>query len=179
MKRNKLHTGKQDYARAVLEARKNLTPCYTPVPVHQEAEGGCGVTGFACTLPVSGKNIYEPSIQMRNRGNGKGGGIAVSGMVPEELGVSRKVLDEDYILQIALLDNKARAEVEKTCIAPFFDIDQGGLIPTVDDFREVDLLEIKPQPILFLLLFLVFFGVLCVISLKRQLVESGLMFLEH
>ena len=31
-----------------------------------EAEGGCGVTGFACTVPVRGKHIYEPSIQMRN-----------------------------------------------------------------------------------------------------------------
>ena len=29
-----------------------------------EAEGGCGVTGFACTIAVRGKHIYEPSIQM-------------------------------------------------------------------------------------------------------------------
>ena len=62
------------------------------------------MTGFACTIPVGGKHIYEPSIQMRNRGNGKGGGIAACGLVPEELGVSRKVLEEDYILQVALLD---------------------------------------------------------------------------
>ncbi len=78
-----------------------------------EAEGGCGVTGFACTIPVGGRHIYEPSIQMRNRGNGKGGGIAACGLVPEDLGVSRKVLDEDYILQVALLDPDARGEVEK------------------------------------------------------------------
>ena len=63
---------------------------------------------------------------MRNRGNGKGGGIAACGLVPEEMGVSRKVLDEDYILQVALLDPAARGEVEKTCIEPFFDVDQGG-----------------------------------------------------
>ena len=69
-----------------------------------EAEGGCGVTGFACTIPVSGRHIYEPSIQMRNRGNGKGGGIAACGLATEEMGVSRKVLDDDYILQVALLD---------------------------------------------------------------------------
>ena len=75
----------------------------------QEAEGGCGVTGFACTIPVGGKHIYEPSIQMRNRGNGKGGGIAACGLVPEELGVSRKVLDEDYILQVALLGSRGPA----------------------------------------------------------------------
>ncbi len=52
------------------------------------------MTGFACTIPVGGKHIYEPSIQMRNRGNGKGGGIAACGLVPEEMGVSRRVLEE-------------------------------------------------------------------------------------
>jgi hypothetical protein len=98
-----------------------------------EAEGGCGVTGFACTIPVGGKHIYEPSIQMRNRGNGKGGGIAACGLVPEDMGVSRRVLEEDYILQVALLDPDARGEVEKTFIEPWFDIDHGGMIPTVDD----------------------------------------------
>ncbi len=34
-------------------------------------EGGCGVTGFACSIPVSGRHIFEPSVQMHNRGNGK------------------------------------------------------------------------------------------------------------
>jgi glutamate synthase domain-containing protein 1 len=113
----------------------------------QEAEGGCGVTGFACSIPVRGRHIYEPSIQMRNRGNGKGGGIAACGLVPEELGVSRKVLDEDYILQIALLDPAARGEVEQTFVEPFFDVDQGGLIATVDDHRDVPLLEVRPPDV--------------------------------
>ena len=112
-----------------------------------EAEGGCGVTGFACTIPVGGRHIYEPSIQMRNRGNGKGGGIAACGLVPEDMGVSRKVLEEDYILQVALLDPTARAEVEKSFIEPYFDVDQGGLIPTVDDHREVPLLEVRPPDV--------------------------------
>ena len=112
-----------------------------------EAEGGCGVTGFACTIPVSGKHIYEPSIQMRNRGNGKGGGIAACGLVPEDLGVSRKVLEEDYILQVALLDPKARLDIEKRCIEPYFEIDQAGVVPTVDDYRDVPLLEVKPPDV--------------------------------
>jgi len=112
-----------------------------------EAEGGCGVTGFACTIPVGGKHIYEPSIQMRNRGNGKGGGIAACGLVPEDMGVSRRVLDEDYILQIALLDPAARGDVEKTFIEPFFDIDQAGVLPTVDDYRDVPLLDVKPPEV--------------------------------
>src|SRR5512136_3389152 len=99
---------------AILRGRANLYPADQWIPRPLEAEGGCGVTGFACTIPVGGKHIYEPSIQMRNRGNGKGGGIAACGLVPEDLGVSRKVLEEDYILQVALLDPTAREEVEKT-----------------------------------------------------------------
>ena len=35
-------------------------------------EGGCGVTGFACSIPVGGRHIFTPSVQMHNRGNGKG-----------------------------------------------------------------------------------------------------------
>jgi glutamate synthase domain-containing protein 1/glutamate synthase domain-containing protein 3 len=130
----------------LLKSRTSLPGMRTHIP-SPEAEGGCGVTGFACTIPVGGKHIYEPSIQMRNRGNGKGGGIAACGLVPEELGVSRKVLEEDYILQVALLDPDAHGDVEKEFLTPFFAVDQGGLIPTVDDFREVPLLEIRPPDV--------------------------------
>jgi glutamate synthase domain-containing protein 1/glutamate synthase domain-containing protein 3 len=137
-----------DRAAAFRSARESLRP--EPgkwFPRSDEAEGGCGVTGFACTVPVGGKHIYEPSIQMRNRGNGKGGGIAACGLVPEDLGVSRRVLDEDYILQIALLDPDARADVEKAFVAPCFEVDQGGPIPTLDDHREVPLLESRPPDV--------------------------------
>jgi glutamate synthase domain-containing protein 1/glutamate synthase domain-containing protein 3 len=141
--------GKIDVRRVqtVLRARAHLRPTEPWSPRSLEAEGGCGVTGFACTIPVGGKHIYEPSIQMRNRGNGKGGGIAACGLVPEEMGVSRRVLEEDYILQIALLDPDARGEVEKAFIEPYFDIDHGGLIPTMDDFREVPLLSVRPPDV--------------------------------
>ena len=136
-----------DRVTALLHARAGLIPEDLRGRQPLEAEGGCGVTGFACTIPVGGRHIYEPSIQMRNRGNGKGGGIAACGLVPEDMGVSRKVLEEDYILQVALLDPTARAEVEKSFIEPYFDIDQGGLIPTVDDYREVPLLEVRPPDV--------------------------------
>ncbi|HEX2719655.1 MAG TPA: hypothetical protein VHM71_01780, partial [Candidatus Deferrimicrobium sp.] len=141
--------GKIDVRRVqtVLRARAHLRPTGPWSPRSLEAEGGCGVTGFACTIPVGGKHIYEPSIQMRNRGNGKGGGIAACGLVPEEMGVSRRVLEEDYILQIALLDPDARGEVEKAFIEPYFDIDHGGLIPTMDDFRDVPLLSVRPPDV--------------------------------
>ncbi|MFA6133522.1 MAG: glutamate synthase [Phycisphaerae bacterium] len=134
-------------ADALTRARAALRPegeMFIPSP---EAEGGCGVTGFACTIPVGGRHIFEPSIQMRNRGNGKGGGIAACGLVPKDMGVSRKVLEEDYILQVALLDPSARKEIEDRHVHPWFEVDQGGLVPTVDDYRDVPLLEIKPPDV--------------------------------
>jgi glutamate synthase domain-containing protein 1/glutamate synthase domain-containing protein 3 len=130
-----------------LRARAELRPRGDWYQKSPEAEGGCGVTGFACTVPVRGKHIYEPSIQMRNRGNGKGGGIAACGLAPEDLGVSRDVLEESYILQVSLLDPAAREQVEKKYIEPYFDISHGGLIPTVDDYRDVPLLEIRPPDV--------------------------------
>ncbi len=131
----------------ITRSRDPLRPAGDWFAKSPEAEGGCGVTGFACTVPVRGKHIYEPSIQMRNRGNGKGGGIAAGGLAPEDLGVSRQVLDECYILQISLLDPAARGDVEKKYIEPNFDIFHGGLIPTVDDYRDVPLLEIRPPDV--------------------------------
>ncbi|MBI2906399.1 MAG: glutamate synthase [Chloroflexi bacterium] len=117
-----------------------------PVPPTAKAaeEGGCGVVGFACSIPVRGRHIFEPSLQMHNRGNGKGGGIAAVGMVPEQLGVSRQLLDDDYLLQIALLDPSARSEVEDQFINTNLEVHQAGLVPTVDDYREVPGLEIRP-----------------------------------
>ncbi len=139
--------GGPDRAEALTQARAALRPEGDVFLSSPEAEGGCGVTGFACTIPVGGRHIYEPSIQMRNRGNGKGGGIAACGLVPQDLGVSRKVLEEDYILQVALLDPTARGEVEAEFVESCFDVDQGGLVPTVDDYRDVPLLEIRPPDV--------------------------------
>jgi glutamate synthase domain-containing protein 1/glutamate synthase domain-containing protein 3 len=110
-------------------------------------EGGCGVTGFACSIPVRGRHIYEPSIQMHNRGNGKGGGIAAVGLVPEDVGVSRELLDSHYLLQIALLDPAARKEVEQQYVEPVFDVGFSAPIPTVDDYRDIPGLEVKPPDV--------------------------------
>ena len=77
-----------------------------------EAEGGCGVTGFACSIPVRGKHIYEPSKQMHNRGNGRGGGIAAMGFDHRMLGVSEETLEEAYILQVAILEDGVMDELD-------------------------------------------------------------------
>ena len=147
MNRIDTHAAAFDRAGALIRARADLRPRGEWFQKSPEAEGGCGVTGFACTVPVRGKHIYEPSIQMRNRGNGKGGGIAACGLAPEDLGVSRSVLDENYILQISMLDPSARADIEKKYIEPNFEVSHGGLIPTVDDYRDVPLLEIRPPDV--------------------------------
>src|SRR5512139_113629 len=101
-------------------------------------EGGCGVTGFASSIPVGGKHIFEPSVQMHNRGNGKGGGIAAAGLCADDLGVAQNILDDDYLLQVAYLDPAAREQVERECIHPFLKIDGAERIPTVDDYRDIE-----------------------------------------
>ena len=112
-----------------------------------EAEGGCGVVGFASTTLIKGKHLFTPAFQMHNRGNGKGGGIAAVGLSHEDLGVPKTVLDEDYLLQIALLDPSARPELKAEFITPFLVIDHAERIPTVADFREVDGLETRPPDV--------------------------------
>ncbi len=110
-------------------------------------EGGCGVTGFACSIPVSGKHIFEPSVQMHNRGNGKGGGLAAVGLSAAKLGVDQKTLDEDFLLQIALLDETALPEVEARFIKPHFNITHEAFAETIDDYRDIPGLEVKPPAV--------------------------------
>jgi len=112
-----------------------------------EDEGGCGVVGFASTIPVRGKHIFEPSIQMHNRGNGKGGGIAAVGLSHEDLGVTKSILKDDYLLQIALLNPEARKEIEAEFITPLMDVDKSERLPTVSDYRTIEGLETKPPDV--------------------------------
>jgi glutamate synthase domain-containing protein 1/glutamate synthase domain-containing protein 3 len=115
---------------------------------HQaEAEGGCGVVGFASSVPVKGKHLFKPAFQMHNRGNGKGGGIAAVGLSHEDLGVTKAVLEADYLLQIALLDPSARSELEAEFITPFLVVDHAERIPTLADYREVEGLETSPPDV--------------------------------
>ena len=110
-------------------------------------EGGCGVTGFISSIPVRGRHIYEPSIQMHNRGNGKGGGIAAVGLSAEALGVSQEVLDSHYLLQVALLDPQCRTQVEAANIEPVLEVHKAEALPTVDDYRQIDGLEVRPPDV--------------------------------
>lgn len=113
----------------------------------REDEGGCGVTGFAANVPVAGKHIFEPSVRMHNRGNGKGGGIAAVGVDPEAMGVSREVLDSHYLLNVALLDPASLSEVKESFVKPFFHIAEEHMLDHIKDFRDLEGLEVKPPEI--------------------------------
>ncbi len=113
-----------------------------------EAEGGCGVTGLVCSIPVRGRHIYEPSRQMHNRGNGRGGGIAAMGFDPKMLGVSREVLEEHYLIQIAVLQEEIVDDMEKRFIEPYFDVHFSERIPHVEDYRDIRGLVVRPPEVL-------------------------------
>ena len=78
-------------AEKIIASRTALCNQVPKLEQNCEEEGGCGVTGFISSIPVTGKNIFEPSAQMHNRGNGKGGGIAAMGFIPESLCVSQEI----------------------------------------------------------------------------------------
>jgi glutamate synthase domain-containing protein 1/glutamate synthase domain-containing protein 3 len=132
-------------AQKVIASRRGLLEGMPPLPAHKaEAEGGCGVVGLACSRPVAGRHILAPSLQMHNRGNGKGGGIAAAGLSPQQMRVSPEQLANDYLIQVAILDPAAREDVERESIFPFFEVHQAYRIPTLDDYRALPLSPPKP-----------------------------------
>jgi glutamate synthase domain-containing protein 1/glutamate synthase domain-containing protein 3 len=137
---------KEGSGQRILDSRKSLPVSESPVG-KQEAEGGCGVVGLACNVPLEGKYLLQSLVQMRNRGNGKGGGIAAVGLVPEQLGVSKKILEEDYILQVAYLDKSVRKQVEDEHVRPFFVVDYEARVEAVDDFHSISGLEVEPPEV--------------------------------
>ena len=136
-----------DNVENIIKSRAELCSQVPPLDMNTEEEGGCGVTGFICSIPVTGKNIFEPSVQMHNRGNGKGGGIGAVGFIPEAMGVSKQVLQEDYMLHIALLDESVCTEIEDKYIKPYFKIDKSEKLATIDDHRSIGL-DVRPPDIM-------------------------------
>ncbi len=127
----------KDFTKSIISSRKPMPRDAAHARGKDACEGGCGVVGFASTVPVRGSHIFEPSMQMHNRGNGKGGGIACACLDPGQLGVSERVLREDYILQVALFDDSAKAEVEKEFIEPRLDVHHETLIQPAADWQDL------------------------------------------
>src|SRR6266581_4256226 len=130
----------------IIESRRSLPVDRVQIG-KQEAEGGCGVVGLASSTPLEGKYLLQSLVQMRNRGNGKGGGIAAVGLVPEQLGVSKKILEEDYILQVAYLDKSVRKQVEDEHLRPFFVVDYEARVEAVEDYHSIPGLDVEPPEV--------------------------------
>lgn len=109
----------------------------------REEEGGCGVIGLASNVPIKGYHLSVAVDQMRNRGNGKGAGIAAVGLNPDQLGVTKEILESCYLIQIAYLDEMAINEVEEQFIRNHFDVHAETEVETIEDYRSLQL-EVKP-----------------------------------
>ena len=139
---------RRDAAAAVVNSRAALTALAPPVARSPEAaEGGCGVLGFAASVPIAGRHLETASRQMHNRGNGKGGGLAAAGLDPAQMGVSPEVLRSHYLIQVAYLDRGARAEVERECLLGRFDVAASHPVATLDDHRAAGGLEVRPPDV--------------------------------
>ena len=118
-------------AQLILRARSRLVGPVDPRNFLRkaEAEGGCGVIGIASSVPIEGRHLLQSLIQMRNRGNGKGGGAALAGIDPAVFGVSQQLLTESYLLAIAYLDASAQPEVEREHVEAPYEVAQIHTFP--------------------------------------------------
>src|SRR5512135_54932 len=120
----------------ILNSRTELIRLADRASHSEEAEGGCGVIGLASSKPIKGKYLITPCGQMCNRGNGKGGGVAVVGCFPK--------FQNHYAVQVGFLDLDARKEIEQKYIFPNFDISGIEQQPYLEDYRDLPRLEIEP-----------------------------------
>jgi glutamate synthase domain-containing protein 1 len=138
----------REQSQAILNSRTGLVAGLPIQPRAPEAaEGGCGVLGFAANIPIAGRHVVAASRQMHNRGNGKGGGIAAAGLDPAQMGVSPEVLRSHYLIQVAYLDPRARAEVESECLLGRFDLAEAYPVETLDDMDAAGGLAVRPPEV--------------------------------
>jgi glutamate synthase domain-containing protein 1/glutamate synthase domain-containing protein 3 len=138
----------RNYIENIIDSRKELIPDEGYMLSYKEAaEGGCGVIGMASNIPLAAKHMLQSLMQMRNRGNGKGGGIAAVGLVPDEFGVSQQILENDYLIAVAYLDISIRQELEAEYIYKIFDIDHVHREKHIPDYKALDGLDIPPPEV--------------------------------
>ena len=137
-----------DEIRLLIHSRRWMSSARSADETHsQEAEGGCGVVGIASSVPISGKHILEPLLQMHNRGNGKGGGIAAVGLSPEQMGVTQKILENDYLIQVAYLKPAVREQLEEELIKPFYKVDKKYKVESSREKAFISSLEAQPPEV--------------------------------
>lgn len=113
----------------------------------QEAEGGCGVVGIASSVALPGRHILQPLIQMHNRGNGKGGGIAAVGLDSGQMGVTDRILQEDYLIQVAYLKPSVRDALEDEFIKPLYKVEKKYKVETSEDKAFLKSLQVEPPEV--------------------------------
>lgn len=133
---------------SILGSRRALLPEGGFVmPKDTPAEGGCGVIGMASNQQIAAKHMLRSLRQMRNRGNGKGGGIAAVGLVAEEFGVSQQVLENDYLLAVAYLDESVREELEEKFVYSTFEVDHVREESHIEDYTRIEGLDVRPPEV--------------------------------
>jgi glutamate synthase domain-containing protein 1/glutamate synthase domain-containing protein 3 len=138
-----------EYAREIIASRVDLIPEDGFVMQRNEAaEGGCGVIGLASNVQVAARHMLQSLKQMRNRGNGKGGGIAAVGLMPQEFGVSQEILDNDYLIAIAYLDIEIREELEAEFIDKIYDVDHIHIQKHIPDYTSIEELQVPPPEVI-------------------------------
>lgn len=121
-------------AEAIVKSRMNMVKGRA-FGKKRSLEGGCGVIGIIGSKKLKGNCIIRPCEQMRNRGNGKGGGVAAVGLFDG--------YKDHYALHISFLDEKAKGPVEKEFVESVFHIAHAEKQESLDDYRETGL-EVKP-----------------------------------
>jgi len=147
MKRTRIALEREEFIEALIASRRSLERAATIPRRKADAEGGCGVIGMAASVPIPGRHLLPALQQMRNRGNGKGGGIAAVGMDPAFFAVPPAILEHDYLLAVAYLDRSVRPQVEAAFIDPTFIVDHTHLITALPDVRSIPDLEIPPPEV--------------------------------
>ena len=134
----------------IIQARREMTASHPKFERRDEdaAEGGCGVVGLASEVPVAGRHLFASLEQMRNRGNGKGGGVAMVGLDPEQFGVNASILADSYLYAVAYLDSRVRDAVEESCIHPNFHIDYVHEMPVLEAWeKDLPSLDVRPPDV--------------------------------
>ena len=131
----------------IMDARRRMTARHPKFERRDEdaAEGGCGVVGLACEIPVAGRHLFDSLEQMRNRGNGKGGGVAMVGLNPTDFGVNQEILDNNYLYSVAYLDSSVRTAVEEKFINENFELIHVHDMPTLSSWQN-DLPALDDRP---------------------------------
>ncbi|MEJ2485829.1 MAG: hypothetical protein P8Y68_08855 [Anaerolineales bacterium] len=132
----------------IIQSRKRIVPNTGFIhPRDEVAEGGCGVIGMASNVQISASHMLQSLEQMRNRGNGKGGGIAAVGLIAEEFGVTQEILENDYLIAVAYLDTSVRNQLEKDFIDKIFVIDHIHKQDQLEDYTALDGLDVHPPEV--------------------------------